>query len=213
MLRCSTFVAAIALTQAATAQTAINAPSLFERSQAQILSDALGTSFVQNGNDLVGGDFQALRVSDSQDQIWQAGTYNVSILARESLFNKKFGYVGGDGDFERILRTTSGPDSATVTIGEEFAWAVKNAALLGGNVYSSINDDNHDGEDHMVTYRLFEGEADLGFVLFFEDWGGHLSDHDFNDLAVFVSLVPAPQAAMLGALGLGGLAFGASRRR
>lgn len=205
--------AAAAAAPAAFAQTAINGPSLFERSQAEILSDALGGAFSRAGNDLVSDAFSALRISDSQDQVWSAGTYNVSIIGRESLFNTKFGYATEGDSFERILRTTSGPSTATVSIDQDFAWAIKNAAMLGGNIYSSLDDANRDGQDHMITYRLLEGSRDVGYVLFFEDWGGHFSDGDFNDLAVIVSLVPTPQAALLCAGALGILSLGAHSRR
>ncbi|MEO1583859.1 MAG: DUF4114 domain-containing protein [Planctomycetota bacterium] len=204
------FVAAVPAlaTGVSSAQTTdIRVPNIFERSQSQILNDALGQSFTRIGDDLVGSSITAARLSDDADQIWSAGTYSVSIIGRESLFNKKFGITDVQGDgFDRILRTTSGPTQATVTIDDNFAWAVKNSALFGGKVYSSIDDNNRDDADHMVSYNLLEGGESLGFVLFFEDWGGHASDRDFNDLAVVVQLVPLPQASLLAAAALGGLA-------
>ncbi len=206
---CSTAIAALS----ATAQTSISRPNIFERSQSEMLSDAFGQPFQQIGADLIGSSISALRVSDTQDQIWNAGTYSVEIFGRESLFNKKFGYATNDDSFERILRTTSGPNETTITISDDFAWAVKNASLFGGNVYTSDDELNRDGMDHMITYRLLEGDRTTGYALFFEDWGGHLSDRDFNDLGVLISLVPVPQSAALAAVGLGLLASGTGRRR
>ncbi|MEO1534129.1 MAG: DUF4114 domain-containing protein [Planctomycetota bacterium] len=196
----------------AAGQTTINAPGLFERDQAEILADAFGGAFSQSGTDLIGDTIRAIRVDDESDQTWNAGTYDVAIIGRESLFNTKFGYATEDDSFERVLRTTSGPKCATITVEDDFAWAVKNHALLGGNVYTSENEANSDGRDHMVTYQLLDGDRAIGYALFFEDWGGHFSDNDFNDLAVIVSIVPAPTAALLGFTSLGVLGVRSNRR-
>ncbi|MEL7483930.1 MAG: DUF4114 domain-containing protein [Planctomycetota bacterium] len=176
------------------------------------MAGAFGGTFSEVGTDLIADTIRAIRVDDNNDQTWNAGTYNVSIIGRESLFNAKFGYATDDDGFERVLRTTSGPTSDTVTIDQDFAWAVKNHALLGGNVYTSQNDANRDGRDHMVTYQLLDGDRAIGYALFFEDWGGHFSDNDFNDLAVIVSIVPTPTAAVLGFAGLGLLGARSNRR-
>jgi hypothetical protein len=192
-------------------QTEIRSPFPGEPGHRRILSDALGESLSRSGVDFLGSSASAMRVSDGADRRWAPGRYAASLIAREGIFNKRFGYVEGSGGFDSLFRTTDHGATAEVTIGSEFAWAIKNA---GGHVYTSDRTLNWDHADHMVTYELLRNGSSAGYALFFEDWGGHLSDRDFNDVAVVLSLVPTPPGVALGlsALALPGLA-GLRRRR
>ena len=77
---------------------------------------------------------------------------------------------------------------------------------------TSLNSDQS-GRDMMVSYSLFNtlGQS-IGSMLFFEDHR-RSNNKDYNDIAVLLTLVPTPQAATLGLLGLGGMGVLAGRRR
>lgn len=211
MARFCAIVVCLSVSLPVLAQTEIRSPFPGEPGHRRILSDALGESLGRSGVDYLGASASAFRVSDEADRRWAPGRYFASLVAREGIFNTRFGYVEGSGGFDSLFRTTDSGATAEVTIGEEFAWAIKNA---GGRVYASDRALNWDHSDHMVTYELLRNGSSFGYALFFEDWGGHLSDRDFNDVAVVLSLVPTPSGAALGlsALAVPGLA-GLRRRR
>ena len=101
---------------------------------------------------------------------------------------------------------------ASFSTDRDFRWAIKVDGWLWDSVYTSREDDNW-GKDMMVSYSLYNGSGSfIGSFLFFEDTK-HNSDKDFNDIAVLLCLVPAPQAASMGLLSLGGLGVLAGRRR
>lgn len=188
-----------------------------EPSHASILSSALGGSFNASGRDFSNGSITAIRNRDtghsSNDQIWSAGRYNASIVGNHGNYDSLFGYVDGTngGQFQTLLDAEDVGSSASVSMSDDFRWAIQVDGFLWDSVYTSKERDNY-GRDMMVSYSIFNGAGSMiGSMLFFED-KKLFSDCDFNDVAVFLSLVPTPQSAGLGALALlGGLSM--TRRR
>jgi hypothetical protein len=209
-------IAAAALTASASAQyTTVKSPPGRELSHAEMLTSALGESFAATGRgnrDLSSGSMYASRVKDTHDQMWNAGTYNATILGRQAGYKHTFGFVD-DGAFTPLLRTNETGSSTTATIDSRFTWAIQNDKRNGGDRWSSRKNHNRDRKDHMVTYALYDNDHLSGFVLFFEDLPSWHSDRDFNDAAVLLSIVPTPQAAGLVLTGLGGIGLAAGRRR
>ncbi|MEM9165700.1 MAG: hypothetical protein AAGB48_01610 [Planctomycetota bacterium] len=203
--------AALAALPAAAQFTYVAPPPGSELGHAAILSNALGETVTRSNTwDFVGGDVSAIRTGG--DAIWDAGTYRATILAREAGYQHKFGTFE-DGEFTSLLKSKNIGSSADVTMDDSFAWAIKNRRSDGGDRFTSNPRDNWQHRDHMVTYTLYEGDRQLGWAVFFEDIGGWHSDRDFNDVAVMLTIVPTPQAAMLGLAGLGGLGVMTGRRR
>lgn len=201
--------------------TSVSAPSGGELGHSQILALALGGSFNTVGaRNFSNGSILADRIRDKgsdNDQVWAAGRYNaVTMVASEASYSHTFGYVagssGGLGGFQGLLDSDNIGSQTSLTIGSDFRWAIKNDASDGGHLFTSRSNDNYNKKDHMVSYALYTETGKLfGYALFFEDKKQN-SDWDYNDVAVLLTLVPTPQAASIGALGLLGV-LGASRRR
>lgn len=223
--RCA-IVAGLALTAAtASAQyTSVSAASGGELGHSQILAHALGGTFNNSGSrDFSNGSVFADRIKDtswfdSTDQIWAAGKYNAKVVAKEADYSHTFGFVSGksgnlNSGFQGLLDTDNIGSSTSVTLSGDFRWAIKLDQQDGGRLFTSRNKDNYNDRDHMVSYALYNNGGNIfGYALFFED-KKHNSDKDFNDVAVLLTLVPTPQAAAMGLLGLGSLGVMAGRRR
>ena len=216
-------IAAALSTGAATAQyTNVHSAAWGEANHAQILASALGGTFnAATSKDYSNGTVYADRIKDSSwmsptDQIWSAGTYHATMVAHEAGYTHTFGYVEGNknnlGSFTGVLRSDEIGSSATVSLDSNFRWAIKNDQQFGGHLFTSRDNDNPDCDDHMVAYKLLRDGELFGYALFFEDLK-YCSDKDYNDVAVILTLVPTPQAAMMGLTGLGGLGLLAGRRR
>jgi len=111
--------------------------------------------------------------------------------------------------------SSADPNPPQLPIPNPFAFAVRNMSTTPANVYTSIKDQNADGLDHMVTYKVMEDDGNGGqvwtgaYVIAFEDRFGSkfdntgFSDRDFND-AVFeirgFSATPEPSTLALGGL-------------
>lgn len=234
-MRFATIIAAAATLSASAASaqyTHVRAPSGGEASHADILSSALGGNFSSSGSrDYSNGSVFADRMKDStyhsvgSDRYWDAGTYHVKMIAKEAAYSHTFGtvegtYGGGNlNDYQAILASSPTGTEATVTMDEDFRWAIE-TDRGGSNRHHGSNDvlytsrdwDNSGSRDHMVSYQLFRNGDLFGYALFFEDIK-YCSDKDYNDVAVLLTLVPTPQAAMLGLTGLGGLGLMTGRRR
>lgn len=222
-----TAAATISASAASAQYTHVRSPSHGEASHSEILGSALGGTFSKSGyRDYSNGMVFADRMKDrahhsiGTDRYWAAGTYNVKMIAKEAAYNHTFGtvegtYGGGNlGDYEAILASNPVGAEATVTMDEDFRWAIETdrGANRSDVLYTSRDWDNAHNTDHMVSYRLFKNGNLFGYALFFEDIK-YCSDKDYNDVAVLLTLVPTPQAAMLGLTGLGGLGLMTGRRR
>lgn len=224
-MKYAAFIAAAVTITAGTASaqfTGVRAPRAGEANHAEILSRALGGTFDRvEKRDYTNGSITASRMHDRKrdnDRIWDAGTYHVETIAHEAGYTHTIGVIAGEGrnfdNFENVVRSNELGSQQTVSVDSEFRWALKVDPQFGGNLFTSRGHDNADCVDHQVSYRLANSNGDLfGYALFFEDiYGG--GDRDYNDAAVLLTIVPTPQAAMLGFAGIGGLGvFGGRRRR
>ncbi len=199
--------------------THVRSPSSGEASHASILATAFGGSFSASGRDYSNGSISAIRNKDhgshdSNDQIWDAGNYTAKMIASENQAASTFGYIKGShgGYYQELFSSDDLGAVSTVSINRDFRWAIKVDGWLWDSIYTSRENDNW-GKDMMVSYTLYNGSGSkIGSFLFFED-KKHNSDKDFNDVAVLLTLVPTPQAASLGLIGLGGLGLMTGRRR
>jgi len=169
------------------------------------------------------------------DQVWTDGIAITSVEAKFAAFAQEFGYDSGSGYVKLFDVSQFGPSgyqvsgSGTVDFAHGALW---NWVRDGdGERFYSSNNRNVDRLDHMVTYQVTGASSQANetvWLLFWEDLKGpygnsgssrhghqtkKTSDRDFNDLVVQIkaTVVPVPQAAVLGALGLGLL--GVVRRR
>jgi hypothetical protein len=231
--------------------TTVHAPSApGEIGHAAILSGVYGGTFSASGVDFSNGSITATRVHDfngfsghsqplnllgtnmgtANDQIWVDGIAHLQAVARYAGYNQSFGYYQGSDDpstgfTSGTLLTLStnpflgdGPTAGPINIQGEWRWG-----RTGTTTNSSLNTDNADNRDHMVTYRITgSGLASLGYsadavvwMLFWDDQPYDSSDRDFNDLAVEIVAVamaiPIPAPIALAGLGLIGVVV--SRRR
>jgi len=201
------------------AYTHVRAPSHGEASHADILATAFGGSFSAMGRDFSNGSITAVRNKDyshygNDDQIWDAGNYCAKLIAAENCADVGFGYVKGThgGTYRELFDDSDLGAMASVSLDRDFRWAIKVDGWIWDSVYTSREADNW-GKDMMVSYTMYNASGSkIGSFLFFEDTK-HNSDKDFNDIAVLLCLVPTPQAASMGLLGLGGLGILAGRRR
>lgn len=160
----------------------------------------------------------------SNDSIWTDGTVNTRARALYASDNQNFGFVpggagSGTGDYQELFQASGSGfnvtgESKNFTIDGDFRWARSREAGTFADGHTSYEGDN-DGRDHMVTYHVdIAGRSLPIWLLFWEDRphtsGGH-SDWDFNDLVVMLTVIPLPGPAVLGMVGLFGLA--AVRRR
>jgi len=199
--------------------THVRNPSGGEASHAQILASAFGGAFSASGRDFTNGSISAIRNADysssgNDDRIWNAGNYTAKMIASENSRSSSFGYINGThgGNYQELFDSNDLGAEANVSTSSDFRWAIKVDGWIWDSVYTSRDADNW-GKDMMVSYSMYNASGSLiGSFLFFED-KKHNSDKDYNDVAVLLTLVPAPQAATMGLLGLGGLGVLAGRRR
>lgn len=150
----------------------------------------------------------------ANDQVWQDGVVDVVAEARYAGVAQKFGYYdAADTSSYTELFSVAGAglavtgSAANVSLGSQFGWVRKNDSPDDSGPHFSVDSDNKDGLNHMLTYQI-TGPGVPGvnaYMLWFEDLndGDPGADWDFNDLVVEVRVIPAPAAALLGLLGLG----------
>ncbi|HEY1628397.1 MAG TPA: PEP-CTERM sorting domain-containing protein [Tepidisphaeraceae bacterium] len=168
----------------------------------------------------------------NDDQVWLANYQSASAKAIFAAFNQQFGYFLGsspatspDSDtYHNLFNDTgsgfgvTGSASLTSLSGQTLRWA-----RAGTNrIVSSLNTDNADDMDHMVTYRI-DGLSDEStgvdtWLVFFEDvFSFEGSDFDYNDLVVEIKATPipsnTPEPTAAGLLLVGGMMALAKRRK
>lgn len=224
--------------------TTISPPPAGELSHQQILDGVYGAGFSPSGVDFVnaGLGITATRVDDfsvagsppagplnvatgapgsATDQVWSDGVATAVAEAKYAVDDQSFGYWPGasGGSYTPLFNVTGNGFLVSGSAVQNFAgtqWRWGRGNNPSGP-HSSLPSDNHDGLDHLVTYRITGlSNAFTVWLLFFEDRNipafpdGPDSDRDFNDLVVQIRAVPAPIAAGLGLIGLAGVA---GRRR
>lgn len=197
-----------AAAQAAT--TTILPPRPSEDSHEEILSQVYGVDFNPSGNDFVGGGLTAQRVDDDDDQIWTLPSFGAEVRAVFADFEQSFGYLPGEdgGSFQTVFDVTGDEynvnGSAHIdNLSGPFRFARQESQ---GILAISDPEDNVDGVDHMVTYRILGTGAQFPvWLIFFEDLRADVSDFDYQDLVVEIRAVPTPAAFGAGALLLGGM--------
>lgn len=225
--------------------TTISAPiSAGELNHQQILSGIYGGSFSASGVDFSNGSITATRIHDfdasdghsgslnllanndagANDQIWIDGIALMTGRARYANENQSLGiFQGSDNTTTGFSTGTllsinsnpflgSGTTYGPTNLSGEWRWGSDGAAMR-----SSMEGDNADGLDHMVTYMITgAGLAALGYdadatvwLMFWDDGLGQDGDRDFNDLVVEVMAMAIPLPAPLAMAGIGilGLIF------
>lgn len=141
------------------------------------------------------------------DQYWSNGVVDVRARARFAGYSQSFGFdPGADGGAYTPLLTVSGSgfnvsgSARNVSLGHLVAF------VRGGQngPHYSVDSLNADRRDHLLTYEI-SGLGGKTWLLLWEDLKLPGGDADYNDLAVDVTLVPAPGAVVLGLFGLGGV--------
>jgi hypothetical protein len=239
------FASITTLSAAYAGPTVVRTAPASELGAAGILSHVYGGSFSASANGFTNGSITATRVNDDSasgaflaalgpsggdvnDSIWTGSRFEARTLAKFSLNSQSFGTLAGEsgGLFESLLDASgfgvdvSGAGSIDLT-GQTFRWGRSGST----GTHSSLDSDNLDGRDHLVTYRI-DGLGDLNesvWALFWEDLdktatvGKYRSYADYNDLVVELrglapdaTPVPLPPAIVPGLAILGVMAY---RRR
>ena len=168
----------------------------------------------------VGGQLHLVYGSpgSADDNTWTDGIAIMTAEARFAAYSQQFGYDLGLGDgYQKVFDVTgsgygvSGSGTFDFPVGSIWNW-VRDGD--GGIWYSDPAYNPSDGLDHMITYQI-TGLADdtTTWLVFWEDLKGpHInsclcsgSDRDFNDLVVEIkaTVIPAPEAILLGSIGIG----------
>lgn len=209
-----------------------------------ILNGIYGGTFSASGVDFSNGSITATRIHDFDDsdghsgslnlladsdvgvndQVWHDGIAMLNARARYASYSQHFGYFQGSDN------PTTGFTSGTLIsvdtnpflgLGETFGptnivgewrWGRE-----GTTTNSSLDSDNVDGLDHMVTYMITgAGLIDLGYsaddtvwLIFWDDQTYPGTDRDFNDLAIEIvaqaMAIPLPAPVALAGVGLIGV--------
>jgi hypothetical protein len=223
--------------------TSIGKMGAGEDSQQQIFAHAFGGSWHQEGTDFYDGAVSAKRMDDflsvpsvldiahgdcgySTDQTWTGNKFSVTAVAKFSGNSQVLGTVDSHGNSQSIMDVQGygydiTPASKTVDMnGQDFKWTRDGNSGL----QTSLNSDNADGRDHLITYVVnnLPGTTGPVWMLFFEDMTKTSATHkhatyaDFNDLVVevrpMVNAVPLPPAGWAGLFTLSGIALVRGRK-
>lgn len=188
-----------------------------EDNTAEILSHVLGGTFVADGANFTNGSITVRRVDDNDDQIMHTGTnYSAKAVAAFSAAAQSFGYFLGSsgGTYTNLFDVTGYGYAVNGEVNNlNMSGVLRLGRGGGGSIWSSLESDNSDGADHMVTYEIMDNDlAKKKHIIFFEDGNMHHNgDFDYNDLAVLITsdrtqchAIPLPAAAVPGLVTLVG---------
>ena len=218
--------------------TTIGKTGVGEDNQLQILEHQYGGSWHEEDGDFYDGSISAMRVDDflnnpgvlnvatgqigySTDQIWSGGKFVVTAVAKFSDNTQNLSILDSGGNTHEVMNVQGSgynitPASVVMNMnGGTFKW------VRSGNsgTQTSLDSDNADGRDHLITYEIkgLPGVSTPVWMLFFEDLTltpglpKGRSSADFNDLVVEVrpevNAIPLPPAEWAGLLTLSGMLF------
>jgi len=185
-----------------------------EATQAEVLSNAYGGTFTANGLDLTNGTVTATRIDDNDDQFLPTSISSIRTLGTFADLSQGLGY--GDINSPTKFFDVTGSGFAAQGSSGAIDLPAGTAAIRtgGGTNKSSVDAQNQDARDHLITYLLTgAGVSGTTHVLFWEDLAvNENSDFDFNDLAVEIksggtAVVPLPPAVWSGLITLAGTAM------
>jgi len=220
--------------QASAAFTSVSGPAPGEISIDAILSGIYGEAFspVYPPNGLAvytSANYTATRVDDNPlggnlnlytshagdavtDQVWQDGVTLITAEAKYADYSQAFGYKDADGYHELMEYQGSNgfinvSAANPVHITGTWEWMRSNAngnSTLGSNAWSSVEGNNADEQDHMITYEISGPTGAARTWLVFWDDSGYDDDGDFNDFVIELRAnpIPAPGALLLGGIGI-----------
>jgi hypothetical protein len=149
--------------------------------------------------------------ANATDQTWDDGIGQFLVKAKYAGYSQAFGYTDGSGYHELFEYTgpdgflSLGPQVVDLT-GNTWTWDRSDAngnATAGINHWFSLEANNSDQRDHMITYEI-TGLDYKTWLVFWDDQNISIpSDNDYNDLVVEIQVIPAPGALVLGSLGVG----------
>jgi hypothetical protein len=162
---------------------------------------------------------RATRIDDNDDESFAGHKFLAKVVARFSDYSQSFGTID-HGNFNDLFDVSgnhfdvTGQAEIDMTNGGAFARSGESSTN------SSINSDNPDGRDHLLTYKLSGGGHDNEWLLFWEDLnltpalGQRRTFADYNDLVIQLTaddsggnLVPLPPAIFTGPLVIGMYGF------
>lgn len=197
--------------------TEIQGPATGEKSQEEILEDFFGLELDADGNGFAGGNIVVTRVSDDADESYDAESFSAETIAAYAMARQSFG-TAADGVLFDVEGKFDNPTSGSVT---DAAGGTDIHFGRFGNDCGTVDvttdsATNPSGKDHVVTYTYtIDGQEQVGkYILFYEDANetSDVTDWDYNDLVVEVTLVPVPEPSSLALIALGGLAMLRRRR-
>ena len=223
--------------------TTVGAKPSFEVNQESILEHQYGGDWHKVGDDYYNGGMSAKRMDDwlsnasllnidngqcgySTDQMWCGGKFAMTVVAKWSGNSQKLNLIDSSGHVHNLLDVQGygfDIDPACTTInmhGGEFKFQRKGDS----GTQTSLDSDNVDGRDHLITYVIegLPGETGPVWMMFWEDLNRFANTPmkrtwaDYNDLAVEIRsvahAVPLPPAGWAGLFTLTGCAIVRGRR-
>jgi hypothetical protein len=184
------------------------------------------TSEVGDPTDLTNGSLTALRIDDGSpsvvptvtpdgtntleplggsDELWQGDVESAQVIGLFAADTQAFGFIpdASGNSYQQIFAASGYGYAATGSASSGTSLVSSDSGVFrfartgnDGNIMSSLDQDNSDGMDHMVTYEIQGLGNNLNtYVLAFEDTplqdGG---DFDFNDLVVQITGPAAVQS-------------------
>jgi hypothetical protein len=236
-----TCLTAAALVAAVASQSAYADPSFStinnngpEVNQATLLSVIYGGTWtpISGTQNYTNGSMTAYRVADggyasplnmlaesstAADEVWAGGEITITARAKYAGDTHTFGWIDGasptptTSNYQVLLSTSTLDQPVTAHLTESFRWALFD--ITTNQLLTSRPQDNPDGLDHMITYRMVGAgfESPTWLIAWEDRTTGLNSDRDFNDVAIEVVATSVPEPGTAALLATGGLL--SSRRR